>query len=371
MGAASVLAKNVAGALPFVALLLFWMIVPRERKPRIAALAEIALVAGGVLAPWYLYQIRVHPQWLWAENIRGQLWGTGLHWDRNSVIRSLPAVYYLRRLIEMDPVVLAFAGASFAGMFRIVRSRQQSAALLAVCWTAACIVALCAFQAANLSYVVLLLPSLCILGGLCGTHLLDRYPAVNACALVVLLLTRIAMGGQPWSLGPVAPPLAGAAAMRAYSSLHRDTDLISIDPDDEFYSLTIPLPHVRYCVLDPTGILRRFAPHYALLGITVTSEQFINLPALLPGYKRRLHEWGVDSQEPIATTITMNSPSEISGVLLARPGSDFYVPSRWLSEIVNPEGAHKLVRYSTERVFLLAHDAKVRAEPVPAIPVRW
>src|ERR1035437_4034017 len=347
------------------------MALPRGRKPKFAALAEVAFVAGGVLAPWYLYQILVHPQWFWAENVQGQLLGTGLHWDRNSVIRSLPIVYYLRRFIEMDPVALAFAAASLPGVFQTIRSRQQPAALLAVCWAAVTIVALCAFQAANLPYVVLLLPSLCVLGGVCGPRLLDRYPAVTTCALVVLLLTKAAAIGQPWSLRPAASPLAGAKAMRAYYSLNRDTDLISIDPDDEFYSLTIPLPHVRYCVLDPTGVLRRFAPHYVPLGITVTSEQFINLPTLLPQYEKRLHEWGVGAQEPIATTITMNSFSEISEIVSARPESDFYLPLRWLGAIASPERTHQLVRYSSERVFLLARVAKPRAEPIPTIPIHW
>jgi hypothetical protein len=371
LGAASILAKSVAGALPFIALFLFWMVLPREHKPKIAALAEIAFVASGLLAPWYVYQVHVHPQWLWAENIQGQLWGTGLHWDRNSVIRSLPFVYYLRRLIEMDPVLLTFACVGIAGVFRIARSRPQPAALLAVCWAAVSVAALCAFQVANLPYVTLLLPPLCIVGAVGGPRLLDRYPAVTACILVLLLLTKAAASGKPWSLRPSAPPLAGAVAMRAYYGLHRDTDLISVDPDDEFYSLTIPLPHVRYCVLDPTGILRRFAPHYVPLGITVTSEQFINLSALLPQYEKRLHEWGTDSREPIATTITMDSLSEISDIVSARPESDFYLPSRSLDAIANPEQAHQLVRYSPERVFLLARAAKRRPQPVPAIPVHW
>ncbi len=213
LGAASILAKSVAGALPFVTLFLFWMVLPGERKPKIATLAEIALVASGILAPWYIYQGHVHPQWLWAENIQGQLLGTGLHWDRNSVIRSLPIVYYLRRLIEMDPVLLTFACAGLAGVFRSVRSRQRPAALLAVCWAAITVVALCAFQAANLPYVTLLLPPLCVLGGLCGPRLLDRYPAVTASALAALLLTKAAASGQPWSLRPAAPPLAGAKAI--------------------------------------------------------------------------------------------------------------------------------------------------------------
>jgi hypothetical protein len=159
--------------------------------------------------------------------------------------------------------------------------------------------------------------------------------------------------------------------MRAYYKLNRDTELISIDPDDEFYSLTIPLPRARYVALDPAGVLRRYAPHYAQLGIILTSEEFINLPALVPEFENRLRAWGVGSPEPIGSTITMNSPSEISAMVRAKPESDFYLPARWEDLAASSGATHEVIRYSAERVFLLSRVARLRSKPLAALPRRW
>jgi len=357
--------------LPFVALILFWAVTPREQRAKFRNIVESMLTAGFLAATWYAYQGVVHPEWLWADNVKTQLISTGLHWDRNSSIGSLHVIYYLRRFIEIDPLVLVLVIMSLAGALRIMRTRQPAAAVLAICWAVVNLAGLCAFQASSLPYVSLVLPSLFTVGALCGPRFLDRWPAVTACALGVLLLVRSWGAGEPWSLRPAAPSLAGAKAMRTYYNLNRDANLISIDPDDEFYSLTIPLPHVRYCVLDPNHVLRRYAPHYAPLGIIVTSEEFINLPALVPEFEKRLHQWGVNSREAIASTITMNAPSEISDIVRAKPESDFYLPSRWLGMIFEPEATHQLVRYSSGRIFLLSRAAKLRLEPAPAIPIDW
>ena len=76
--------------------------------------------------------------------------------------------------------------------------------------------------------------------------------------------------------------------MRAYYDLHREAELIVVEGDDEFYSATLPLPHVRYCFLDQRGWTQRFAPHYVYLGITLTAEQFAALPAGLAEFEERL-----------------------------------------------------------------------------------
>jgi hypothetical protein len=372
MGAASVLTKSAAGLLPFATLFLFWAAVSRERRPKIASIAECAFLGAILVAPWYIYQGFVHPKWLWVDNVKTQLISTGLHWDRNSIIGSGSHVlYYLKRFAEIDPVAPLLAVVSLVGAVRVVRSRQQPAALLAVCWAIVTVTALFAFQASNLPYIVLTLPALCVMGAVCGPAFLDRNPGVAGCILGTLLIVRLAVAGQPWSLRVEAPPLSGANAMRAYYELKRSTELISIDPDDQFYSLTIPLPRVRYAVLDPAGVLARYAPHYAHLGIILTSGEFVNLPTLIPEFRRRLHIWGVGSQEPIGSTITMRSASELSAIVRAKPDGDFYLPAGLLSAIVDPEATHQLIHYSPERVFLLSRTAKPRDLPVPTIPLHW
>ncbi len=371
MSAASILSKSAAGILPGGVLILFWAVTPRERRARFWTIVESLVLTSVLTAPWYLYQGIVHPKWLWVDSVKTQLINTGFHWDRNSSIGDLHIVYYLRRLFEIDPVILTVALVSLAGVFQISRLRKQPAALLAACWAVVTVAALFAFQASNLPYVVLVLPSLCAAGVICGPTWLHRRPVVTAFFIGILFLVRLAGAGQIWSLRTNAPPLLGADAMRAYCNLHRDTELISIDPDDEFYSLTIPLLHVRYCVLDPEDVLRRYAPHYALLGIVVSSDQFVNLPRLVPQFKKQLLDWGVDSLEPIGTTITMKVPNEISEIVNAKPESDFYLPSRWLDLIVGPELTHQVIRYSSERTFLLSRNARARPGRISTIPARW
>jgi 4-amino-4-deoxy-L-arabinose transferase-like glycosyltransferase len=346
---AAILAKSVAGALPFLALILFWIFSTSRPKPR--ALLATALLCAAFLAPWYAYQLRVHPQWFWAENVQSQLLGTGLHWDRNSPIRSLPVMYYLQRLLQMDPAALLLALAGFAGVFGM---RKNPAALLALAWAAVAVAALCAFQAPTLPYLVLVLPATCLAAAIQGPKWFDR-PAPIAALLLALFLAKAAGAGQPWSMRPAAPPVPGAAAMDAYAALHRPNALISVDPDDQFYSLTIPLPRVRYAVLDPSGILPRFAPHYAYLGILVDSREFLNLTQLQPEYEKRLRSWGLASMEPIASTITMHDASELAALIDGSPSTDFYLPARWLSFAGE---SHTVKPYSQDRVFLLARVIK-------------
>ena len=371
MSAASILSKSVAGVLPVAVLLLFFAIVPREQRPRFSSVAESMAWTTIFAAPWFIHQGMVHPKWLWADCFQNQLITTGLHWDRNSTIGSSHVRYYLIRLMQTDPLALALAVAGLAGALRISRLRQQPLALLAACWASVTAAALCAFQSSSLPYMALVLPSLCTFGGVCGPRLLDKRPVVTLCALFVWLIAKVEANGQPWSLRPTAPLLAGAQAMRDYYSLNRHAELISVDPDDELYSLTIPLARMRYCALDPTGVLERFAPHYLQLGIIVTSRQFLSLPTLAPGYEKRLHEWGVDTPEPIASTITISSPAEISEIVNASPESDFYLPAGWLGAIASPERDHQLVRYSSGRIFLLSRTAKSRAQPLQPLPRHW
>jgi len=349
LGAASILAKSVAGVLPFAALLLCWALCPRERRPKIAALAEIALVSAVLTAPWYSYQIFVHPKWFWAENIQSQLLSTGVHWDRNSVIRNLPVVYYLKRLVQMDPAALLLGAATLMGIFR----PRDPLRLLALCWAATSVAALCLFQAASLPYLALVLPAICVAGAICGPKVFDK-PGVAASVVGLLFLVKAAAVGQPWSMRPSAPPVPGAMAMLSYSEMHRERSLISVDPDDEFVSLTLPIRGVRYCVLDTTGILGRFAPYLVQLGVLINTQEFLRLAELRPEYEKRLKEWGVDSGEAIASTIVMNAPLEISAIVNVNPDADFYLPTRWLGLIADPERSHTLFRYSQDRVFLLA-----------------
>ena len=157
--------------------------------------------------------------------------------------------------------------------------------------------------------------------------------------------------------------------MRAYYNLHRDAELIVVEPDDEFYSSTLPIPHVRYCFLDPSGALA--VPYYPPLGIAVSAEQFVRLPELLPEFRKRLLAWGLDSTEPVAGAITLRTPGELDAIIHSRPNSDFYLPSAWTTALPEAKRAHHWYRYSDSRSFLLSDFAGQFVGSVVPLPAKW
>jgi hypothetical protein len=369
LGAASILTKSVAGTLPFAALALYYLLSPRESRPPLARIAAAFLVAAALVSPWHIYQACIHPRWFWADYVQVQLLGVGLRSQTNTLFAKSP-VFYLSRLARMDPVLCVFALAGVVGAMRISKLRGQPPALLAFCSAAVAVLALCIFQAKHLPYVVFLLPALCVLGALCGPGILRRPVAVASLALVLFGAKAIA-NGHPWSLRPAAPPMEGANAMRGYYRLGRDVELISVEGDDEFYSATLPLPRVRYCLLDPAGTAARAIPHYAQLGIVLNAGQFTALPALLPGFEKSLRQWGLDSPEAVGSMILLRAPSEVANIIRARPGSDFYLPSGWEGPVSGVTQTHDVVPSSANRVFLLSRASHPRKQPIPAIPARW
>jgi hypothetical protein len=369
--AGAVLSKSLAGILPLAALAVYCLLLSRKDRPAVSSLLETIVVFVVAAAPWHVYQMLVHRQWFWADYVEWQLLGVGLHAEWNGVFNRSP-LFYALRLIEMDPVLALFGAVGIVGTLRAWPLRDDPPKLLAAAWMAIAVVALCAFQAKNLPYIVFALPPLAILGALGSPAFLDRSPRIAVGLVALLFLVKGFADGKPWGLRPYAPLLEGASAMRAYCDLHRDAELIAVDPDDEFYSTTLPLPRVRYCFLDPSGSVARSVPYYPALGITLSAEQFIQLPSLLPKFEQRLRAWGLASpDEAIGSAITLRAPAQLIDIVRARPGSDFYVPSGWTGVLSQPLPAHRTFRYSARRVFLLSDRAgqlKWSASPVPA---RW
>ncbi len=351
---AAIMAKSVAGLFPLLALAIYWMLAPSRLRPPLARLAASAGVAVLISAPWHIYQLIAHRQWFWADYVELQLIDVGLHPEQNGIFNQ-PAIFYAQRLWRLDPILTLFGAAGIACAIGALRSRDRLPELLAVCWTAITIVALVSYQGKYLTYLVMLLPPLCVLGGL----IIPRWMILPA-ALLLLLKTQ-----------PVSPPLAGAKAMRAYYDLQRDTELIAAETDDDFYSATIPLPHVRYAWVDPSHAFLSIKPYYVPLGIMLTSEQFLELPALQSAYEQRLREWGEDSSEPIGTAILLDAPTDLSSIIRSHPASDFYLPASWSEVIAQAETTHRVFPYSADRVFLLSRIAAPRKAPLPQIPARW
>ena len=363
--AAAILSKSVAGVLPVVVLLAFYFAMAPSKRPSFASIRETLLVLFATAAPWHVYELLVHREWFWADYVQLELLGIGLHPEQAGVFNQ-SALFYVDRLLRIDPVFVLIAATGIVGLALRLRSwREDAPRLLAILWTLFVVLALCAFQAKNLPYLTLALPPLAILGALGGFW--DGRPRITMTVFGVLLIARLFAGGSSGT----APPIEGAAAIRAYENLHRDAELIVVEPDDEFYSSTLPIPHVRYCFLDPAGSIARAVPYYPPLGVTVSADQFVRLPELLPEFRKRLLAWGLDSTEPVAGTITLHAPGELDAIIRSRPNSDFYIPWEWAATLPNATMAHHRFRYSDSRSFLLSNVAGQLRRSVSLLPDNW
>ncbi len=351
--AMAILAKSAAGVLPLITWAVYWSVAPSRLRPPLMRLAATAGVAVLVAAPWHVYQLFAHPQWFWTEYVDMQLLGIGMHPETNGLFNQAQT-FYIQRLWQLDPILTLYAAVGIAGAIWAVRSRDRLPELLALCWTAVTILALASFQAKYLTYIVMLLPPLCVLGGM----------AIPRRAILPVALLLI------FKAQPVTPPMEGAKAMRAYYDLQRDTELIAAETDDDLYSETLPF-HVRYAAVDPSHTLATGKPYYVSLGIVRTRDEFLALPELEPTYARRLREWGENSSEPIGTAIMLAVPADLSAVIRTHPAIDFYVPAGWTDVIAQAEPTHRVYRYSRDRVFLLSRAAGSRREPLPPVPAPW
>ena len=357
--AAAVLSKGPAGILPVLALVVWWIALPGRLRPGLRSIAELMGALCVAAAPWYIYQMLVHPRWFIADVIQLAMLGAGKRPEQTGVFdRQL--FYYAQRLVEMDLAVVVLALAGLAGSWRISRLRERPDRLLAACWAILTIAGISAFQVRNLPYLVLLLPPLVIL----GAGVLNPRPLIAGIVLAVIATMRVAGSSA-------APPIKAAEDMRAYYNLHRNAELIAVESGDEFYGATLPLPRLRYAFVDPAGAIPRTVPYYVPMGIVLTARQFMELPTLLPQYRNELEKYDWKSTEPVGTVIYLSQPSDLSQIVRAYPGSDFYIPDSWKFALDESSSSHELMPASTGRVFLLSKSAKLRSDRLPSLPVPW
>jgi hypothetical protein len=364
-----VMAKNVAGLLPLPIVLLACLLA-RKRFP-LANLLKACVVAIVLVAPWHLYQLFSHARWFLTDYVQIQLLQFGLEppvqpWADGTVW------YYAKRLPLTDPLLVALALLAVPQLARAVRAGKPDAALLTA-WMLIAGGALLAFRYRNLPYLLYAIPPLCLLAA-SGLARLGR-PRLAAAALAAVFAIKAAAGSQPWGVPfGAAAPIPAAKWLRWYAEQRRPNELIAINTDDEYYSTVLPIPKVRYCYLDPAQLVRRYAPHHAFLGITVSAAQFEDIAQWEPRFRDRLRSWGLDSAEPIATNIMAGSVDEIVRLVVLHPESDFYVPADIVGRLPSEAiAARRLLPLSYGRWFLLAADEPRRRVDPPAwrIPENW
>jgi 4-amino-4-deoxy-L-arabinose transferase-like glycosyltransferase len=353
---AAILSKSVAGLLPGIAFVLYLLV--SSTRPKLGRLVEMVGWAAIVAGPWHVYQLVIHRQYFWAEYVQFQLLGVGLKGMATGDFNHSP-VFYLARLVRLDPVLALFGFGGLAVSLRELRDRKPNPRLLALCWILIVGAALCAFQAKNLPYLVFLLPGLCIV----AMGAWDK-------AFFAVAIIALAVVGRLAIPSPVVPPIEGAVAIRAYFDMQRAAELIVAQPDDEFYSATIPLPHVRYAVVDPSRVALRMLPYYGPLGVILTAEEFLALPDGLTKYQQKSGEWGLGSTEAVGSTILLNEPGDLLKIAKAHPETDFYVPADWVAGVDAKDLSHQTFRYSAARVLLLNRAALKRSTGF-SIPSPW
>ncbi len=308
--------KGLAGLFPLLVLGLM-SVLSRDRPawPRLAAALAIALA---VAAPWHLYQLWQHPRWFWDEYVLTEhgAWGFG---SPPQTTQESQAGFYARRLIELDPLLFMVA---IAALWR------RPARVLLV-WMVVVLAAVLGFRYRNAAYLMPALPAIALLAG----HAIPRRFAAWALALAAVLFAAKSLAAkQPWGI-PFAPESVNLSQRQLdkYAALHRGNDLILIEPDDQFYSADLDLPRVRYLFVDSGAPPQRLPLDFEYLGILMTAADFASLDETRAVYEQRLRQWGLNSADPIATTILARNQDQVAMVLEQHPEADFFAPAEWAS----------------------------------------
>ncbi len=368
--AAAIMAKNVAGAIPILTLILFAAVIRRERRPRLLRIVQACLLTVVLVAPWHVYQLIAHFRWFWADYIETQLLAYGVH-PPAQISSELPLLFYAKRLFLVDPLLCLLALAAIPGLWIAARRRDAVQPILVSAWLFVDCLALTSFQVrGQFRWVLFIVPPLCMLAA-CFAPVRRKWLIAILCVAFAIKSTAPA---KAWGLAFGGyPPMPSETWLRAYSDRGRTNPLVLVDTDDELYSATLPLPRIHYCWIDPSGLVQRLAPHYVYLGITVTAGQFEGMERWEPVFRERLREWRLNSGEPIATAVVAESDADVAKIVTARPEDDFYLPVRFRASLESAVAAtHQVVAVSDERFFLLAKNSSKTVSPAGlALPRNW
>jgi len=366
--AAAIMTKSVAGVIPILTLLLFALVVRPEQRPSFTRIATASLLALALAAPWHIYQFIVHRQWFWADYVDMQLLAYGLH-PPGPPAGGLLIVFFAKRLFQVDPLLCVLGLAALPGVWKAAKSRNTVQPILLCVWLIVACMALSSFQArGQFRWILFAIPPLAILAA-CYAPVRQKWLIG---LLVVAFTIKTAEPSKDWGLSFGAnPPIAAESWLRAYSDRGRANPLVLVDTDDDLYSATLPLPKIHYCWINPTGAIQAMAPHYVDLGITVTAAQFINIAQWEPVFRERLRQWGLDSDDPIATSVVADSDADVAKIVAAHPEADYYLPTRFQSMLAPASATtHDVFKVSNDRFFLLSRRT-VATVPRFRLPADW
>ena len=359
--AAAILTKSVAGILPLAVLGLYWLAAPTKNRPRFQRICAAGMAALVLAAPWFAWQLAVHPRWFWTEHVQVEILGFGAG-APHQTSQENPALFYLMRLAATDPLLLASALVAVPAFVIALRNRSAEATLLA-CWLAIIAAAVLGWQYRNASYLLPIVPALALLATTYGpfsTRSTANWLLLLACAGAIgkMALPDAAFGisFQEGTVQKAAPPLS------EYCERARGNELIVIDAVDDLYASALPLAKLRYATVGAPISAGPYAMPFDYMGISMTPDQFANLPKWQPVFRQHLREWGLASDDPIGSLIVVASPAELAALARAHPASDFFAPMKYRA-VLEGVAPQEFVGVSPDYFLLLSREPQPRQTP--------
>jgi hypothetical protein len=361
--AGAILTKGVAGVLPLAIFVLYWLAAPRNQKPAFSRGCLAVALAALMVAPWFVYQMLVHGRWFWLEHIQIEILGFGTGAPPQTS-RENQALFYFMRLAWIDPVLPALAVAALPAFGTALRKRSAAAVLVLV-WIVVVLASVLVWRYRNVSYLLPAVPALAIVAAGYGPLGQVRSGKWMLALAGVAFLVKAAYPAAPWGIslqkGTVQP---AAPALSSYCDRARGNELIVVDIPDDLYASVLPLPKLRYAMVGVATVSGAYAMPFDYLGIVIPASQFNDLARWEPLYRERLHEWGLDSTEPVGTLILLHSPAELSEVIRAHPATDFFIPERYLQAVgAVSRATHDLELVPAPFFLLLSRTPIARATP--------
>ncbi len=353
--AAAVLTKGIGAGPLALAFVLYCVCAPSNYRPSPRrAIAAIAAAAALVL-PWYLYQAIAHTRWFFTEHFGLEIFSFGSGTPPQTTQES-HVVFYLKRLLWIDPVLLALALTALPAWFSALRKRSAEATLLA-CWLAPMLAAVFLWQYRNATYLIPCLAPAALAAAV-YTPLANRSARWTAVALTAAFAMKLAMPAAPWGLsfdsGTIQP---AAAPLQRYCRLARGNELIVADLVDDLYASTLPLANLRYALVSNNMSGGQLTMDFPGMGITMSAAQFDAFDAWAPHYRGTLRQWGIVSDEPLARLIVASTPAELMEVVRAHPLVDFFAPDRYRAAAEAAAGEeHRLADAAPGYFLLLARE---------------
>jgi 4-amino-4-deoxy-L-arabinose transferase-like glycosyltransferase len=360
--AAAVLTKGIGAAPLALTFALYCVFAPARRRP-VASRALAALSAAALFVlPWYAYQAIVHTRWFFTEHFGLEIFSFGAGAPPQTTEEN-HALFYLKRLVWIDPVLLALALTALPAWFDELRKRSAEATLLA-CWFAPMLAAVFLWQYRNGTYLIPCLAPIAVAAAVYAP-LPNRSGRCTAVLLAAALVMKLATPAFPWGLSFAGGTIQRAARpLQDYCRLARGNESVVVDLVDDLYASTLPLANLRYSLVSNSMSGGQFTMDFPSMGITMSAEQFDNFDAWAPHFRAVLREWAIDSGESLGRLIVAATPAQMMDVARAHPLADFFMPERYraAAEAAGAAG-HEWAEAPPGYFVLLAKQRLSRATP--------